>query len=282
MPKWLLILFLSFSLLVEGQTTSTTVNDISQLNPIKVAAVITPTTTAEIVNAVKQSGIVSIGGARHSMGGQIATEQSLHIDMRKFNKVIAFSQVQKQVTVQAGITWRQLLEYIDKYDLAVSIMQSFADFTVGGSLSVNVHGRYVGQGPIILSVLALQVVLANGEVVHASPTQNAELFYGIIGGYGGLGVITECTLQLTHNSKVQRDDEVMPIKKYHHWFMQYIRNDTSVVFHNANIYPPDYTKVRAISFVQTRQKLSVKARLRPLDKSYATNRLGFKLAYPNG
>jgi len=31
-------------------------------------------------------------------------------------------------------------------------MQSYANFTVGGSLSVNVHGRYVNQGPLILSV----------------------------------------------------------------------------------------------------------------------------------
>jgi FAD/FMN-containing dehydrogenase len=272
------LLFVLFSILSVAQQSTVTVNDISQLNPIRVDRVITPTTTQEIVQAVKQSAIVSIGGSRHSMGGQIATEHSVHLDMRQFNKVVAFSAAQKRITVQAGITWRQVLEYIDKHDLSVSIMQSYADFTVGGSLSVNVHGRYIGQGPMILSVLGIQVVLASGEVVTASPNNNADLFYGVIGGYGGLGVITECTLQLTNNSKVERQDIVMPIKNYHQWFMKHIRNDTSVVFHNANMYPPKYDKVRAISFVQTNKAPTVKTRLRPLDKSYAANRFGFKLA----
>ncbi len=278
MRRWLLLIVVAVSVSSFAQNTSVVVNDISQLNPIEVAAVVTPTTTEEVVNAVKRASIISIGGSRHSMGGQIATEQSVHIDMRKFNKVLAFSAATKQVTVQAGITWRQLLEYIDKHDLSVSIMQSYADFTVGGSLSVNVHGRYIGQGPLILSVLSVQVVLANGEVVTASPSTNADLFYGIIGGYGGLGVITECTLQLTDNSKVERQDEVMPIRDYHKWFMKQIRNNTNVVFHNANIYPPKYDKVRAISFVQTKKPVTEKERLRPLDKSYAANRAGFKLA----
>ena len=74
----------------------------SQLNPIQVSAVITPTTTAEIADAVgHHAGPISIGGARHSMGGQIATEGSLHIDMRRFNRILEFSPATKTITVQA-------------------------------------------------------------------------------------------------------------------------------------------------------------------------------------
>ena len=39
-------------------------------------------------------------------------------------------------------------------------MQSYANFTVGGSLSVNVHGRYVGEGPIVGSVKAIRVAVS--------------------------------------------------------------------------------------------------------------------------
>src|SRR6185436_12342613 len=61
------------------------INDVSQLNPILVDQVITPTTTTEIADAVRlHPGPISIGGARHSMGGQIATEGALFIDMRRF------------------------------------------------------------------------------------------------------------------------------------------------------------------------------------------------------
>src|SRR3979411_1826449 len=90
------------------------VNDVSQLNPIHVSEVITPTTTEEIVTAVKtHSGPISIGGARHSMGGQTATAGALFIDMRSFNRILNFSPESKTITVQAGIRWRQIQEYID-------------------------------------------------------------------------------------------------------------------------------------------------------------------------
>ena len=51
--------------------------------------VITPTTTDEIVEAVRRSpGPIAIGGARHRMRGQIAAAGALHIDMRQFNRIL--------------------------------------------------------------------------------------------------------------------------------------------------------------------------------------------------
>lgn len=44
--------------------------------------------------------------------------------------------------------WRDLQDHLDPHDLSVRTMQSYANFSVGGSVSVNVHGRYVGHGPI--------------------------------------------------------------------------------------------------------------------------------------
>jgi hypothetical protein len=120
--------------------------DVTQLNPIHVGMVITPTTTQEIIESVKRyGGPISVGGARHSMGDQIATAGALHIDMRGFNKILAFSPSEKTITVQAGARWRQIQERIDPANLSVSIKQTYANFTVGGSLSVNVHGRYVAR-----------------------------------------------------------------------------------------------------------------------------------------
>ena len=194
---------------VEPPASPLVVNDVSQLNPIEVSAIITPTTTAEIADAVRRhGGPISIGGARHSMGGQIATTGALHIDMRGFNRILEFLPAAKTITVQAGATWRQIQERIDLANLSVKIMQSYANFTVGGSLSVNGHGRYVGLGPLIRSVKSLKIVLADGSIVEASPAERPTLFYGVIGGYGGLGVITEATLELTNNARVKRTTEV--------------------------------------------------------------------------
>ncbi len=113
-------------------TDDAVVNDITGLNRVRVARVLVPDSVEEISNAIAGStGPISIGGGRFSQGGQIAYPNSLHIDMRNLDEVVAFDAGEKEITVQAGITWRKLQEYIDAADLSVKIMQTYANFTVG-------------------------------------------------------------------------------------------------------------------------------------------------------
>ena len=270
---------------VADSSADTIVNDVTQLNPIRVHQVITPTTLGEIVDAVRShSGPISIGGGRYSMGGQTATEGALQIDMRNFDRVVRFSKENKEITVQAGITWRKLQEYIDPFDLSVQIMQSYDNFTVGGSLSVNVHGRYNGLGPIVLSVKSIRLVLADGEVVMASPVENSDLFYGAIGGYGALGVIAEATLQLTDNVRVERRSQVMPLSAYRAYFEKNVRSNPEVIFHNADIFPGAFDTVRVTSYVKTDKPVTIHERLVPPNADYSTDREIFALVadWPGG
>ena len=238
------------------------VNDITGLNPVHVAKIIKPQTTEQIIKAIKTStGPISIGGGRYSMGGQITYEDSLHIDMRSFNQVLAFDENAKTITVQPGITWRDLQEYIDPHNLSVRIMQTYANFTVGGSLSVNVHGRYIGEGPLIKSVLELKVVLANGDEVTATPTKNRDVFNGVIGGYGGLGVITEAKLSLTDNVKVERQTSLINVSEYKEHFAKNIEGNKDVVFHNGDLYPPDYDEVLNVTWLKSDKPLTIEDRL---------------------
>jgi len=249
------------------------VNDVSQLNPIHVHEVIAPTSVEEIVAVVRDhTGPISIGGGRYSMGGQTATDEALQIDMRQFKRVLAFSKDRKEITVETGITWREVQQYIDPYDLSVQIMQSYANFTVGGALSVNAHGRYVSQGPIVLSVVSIRLVLANGEIVTASPDEHSEFFYGAIGGYGGLGVIVEATLRLTDNVHVERQSSVMPLVAYRAYFEKSVRSNPDVIFHNADIYPTAYDTIRVSSYVRTPKPVTVSARLSDANADFSTER----------
>ena len=190
--------------------------------------------------------------------------------MRHYNKVLGLSLADKTITVQSGISWREIQEYIDPYNLSVSIMQTYANFSVGGSLSVNVHGRYVGATPVIGSVKSFWLVLANGQIITASPTENPALFYGAIGGYGGLGVISEVTLQLTDNTRLKRFDRTMPLSSYKAYFLNTIARDATAVFHNATIYPDDYTTVRAITFNATQEPATINKRLQAKNADHDT------------
>lgn len=263
--KKLITWYSCFCLLLPLTVYAVVVNDVTGMTPVQMASVIQPESTEEVAELVKHTtGPISIAGGKYSMGGQTAVQNGVQIDTQKLNHVIAFNPEQKLLTIEAGANWRQVQELIDPYGLSVKIMQSLADFSIGGSLSVNVHGRYMGAGPIILSVEQIKIVLADGSIVLASPQENSDIYYGAIGGYGALGVITEVTLRLTENVKVKRINDVMPISQYSSYFPEQIRSDRTAIFHNAIIYPPDFKKVRAVTFKQTDEPLTISARLRPL------------------
>jgi len=253
----------------EYESDNLIVNDVTGLNPIRVGQVITPSTIDEITMAIKSTeGPISIGGGRYSQGGQVAYTDSLHFDMRNFDKVVGFDPDKKEITVQAGITWRKIQDHVDSENLSVKIMQTYSNFTVGGSLSVNVHGRYIGEGPLVQSVNQIKIVLADGSVIVASPDSNSDVFYGAIGGYGGIGVIVEATLQLAENTKIERRTMPMAIASYKEYFFKEIRNNPDVVFTNADIYPPHYNKVLDVSWYKTDKPLTIEDRLIGTDEEY--------------
>ncbi len=228
------------------------INDVTGLNPIGVAGVVTPRTVDDVVQALRSTrGPVSIGGGRFSMGGQTASPGALQIDMRGMNRVLAFYPADCRIKVEAGIRWCDIQRFVDPHGLAVKIMQTYANFTVGGSLSVNVHGRYMGLGPLVLSVLWLQLVLASGETVECSPAMNPELFYGAIGGYGAVGVIVAAELDLAENVRVKRDSRRMPVAQYLEYFKNHVRADRQALFHNADLYPPHYRRLNAVTWRET-------------------------------
>jgi FAD/FMN-containing dehydrogenase len=255
------------------KTEERIIDDVTKLNPVLVDNVIRPKSIEELCELVKSTkGPISIGGGRFSMGGQTASPHTTHIDMRGLNQVIAFSEEEKLIKVQAGIRWCDIQRYIDPYDLSIKIMQTYANFTVGGALSVNAHGRYMGSGPVVLSVRSIDVVLADGSSVHASLTENRELFFGAIGGYNALGIIAQAELELADNVAVKRVYQKMKVEDYKQYFFDHIRNNPKAVFHNGDIYPPQYKRVRAVTWEETDEKPTVKTRLMPLKESYPVER----------
>ena len=248
--------------------------DVTQLSPIKVAGVTEIRGADDVRLALNRwSGNVSVGGGRFSMGGQTAVRDGFQLDMRSMNKLVAFDPVRQITRVQAGMRWRELQAAIDPAGLSVRTMQSYASFTVGGSVSVNCHGRYLGHGPVSESVRALQVVLPDGETVEASRQTNSELFYAAIGGYGGVGVITEVELNLDKNFRISRSMDRVALEDYPAWFAEKVQSDPKALLHNADLLPGKFDAPHCTTWVQTEDALSVQDRLTLPGKSYAKEAL---------
>lgn len=249
------------------------VNDVTGLNPVRVWAISKPRTVDEVIDAIRRTdSAVSVGGGHFSMGGQTASPGSLHLDMRELNQVLAFYPAEKVIRVQAGIRWCDIQRFVDPHGLAVKIMQTYANFTVGGALSVNCHGRYMGLGAVVMSVRAVKVVLADGSVQEASPESNAELFYAVIGGYNAVAVIVEAELSLADNVRVKRLARKMSAAEYIGHFESKVRYFQEAIFHNADLYPPHYRKVRSVTWARTDEATTEPRRLQLGGQGYRIDR----------
>lgn len=260
----------------EVRSEGSVINDVTRLNPVSVVAVVTPTTVEEVQVALRQSlGPVSVGGGRFSMGGQTASPGSIHLDMRQLNRIVRISVSERRITVQAGARWCDVQRAIDPLDLSVKTMQTYANFTVGGSVSVNCHGRYMGLGPIILSVRAVRIALANGDLVRCSREEKPELFFGVVGGYGALGVIVEVELDLEDNTRVERGSSILESTEYLSFFKQNVRTSKDAVFHNADLYPPHFSRLRTVTWTKTDAFVTKPARLMRVEPSHLAYRYLF-------
>ncbi len=203
-------------------------NDIhSKLNPTRVARVLRPCSTQEVVALVRDAAAtgrkVSICGARHAMGGQQFGEGTLLLDcshLANIGEVDAHGLIE----LGAGVKWRELVEALHSQQAGAEIIWTIRqkqtgadDLTLGGSLAANAHGRGLQMRPIIDDVEAFTLVNSSGEILRCSRSQNAGLFRLAIGGYGCFGIITSICLRLTPRLKLRRLvkittlDELMPI-----------------------------------------------------------------------
>jgi FAD/FMN-containing dehydrogenase len=197
-------------------TTGEIVNDIhSQLNRTLVRAVIQPDSIEALRAVVRKARVegraICVAGGRHAMGGQQFGTDTVLLDMSRMNRVIRFDAERREVEVEAGIQWPELIHALVEAQrgcfrqFGIIQKQTGADrLSLGGALAANVHGRGLRLKPIINDVEAFVIVDAGGNALSCSRSENAELFRLAIGGYGLFGIIARVTLRLAPRRKLER------------------------------------------------------------------------------
>lgn len=210
----------SYASAVPTDPADTLVNDVhSQLNATRVEKIIQPSTVTGIQAAIRSArangSSVCVAGGRHAMGGQQFADAGVLIDTRALNHVLAFDRERGLITVEGGIQWPELLEYLNRTQVdggqqwGIYQKQTGADrLSIGGALACNAHGRGLTLKPIIDQVEDIDVVGPDGDVRACSRTDRPELFRLAIGGYGLFGVMTRVQLRLRPRVKVRRVVEI--------------------------------------------------------------------------
>ena len=152
-----------------------------------IASCIEAARTAEVPLAVRAGG--------HSVAGASMCDGGLVIDVRALNEV-SVEPAARTARTGAGAMWAMFDAATQEHGLA----------TTGGRVSTTgVTGLTLGGGSGWLershglacdNLVAVELVTASGELVRASADEHAELFWGLTGGGGNFGVITEFEFRL--------------------------------------------------------------------------------------
>lgn len=136
-------------------------------------------------------------GLGRSYGDSAVSDAGVVIDTTRLDRYRAFDPATGRLTCEAGTSLAQILADFAPRGFLPMVSPGTKYVTVGGCIANDVHGKgHHVDGCFSQCTESFRIMLASGEVVNASPTSNADLYWANFGGMGLLGVIVDATIRL--------------------------------------------------------------------------------------
>ncbi|MGO8948761.1 MAG: FAD-binding oxidoreductase [Ktedonobacterales bacterium] len=136
-------------------------------------------------------------GAGHSYTDAAWNTGGMVVDLTPMRRIISWDPDHGVIRVEAGVTLSDILQVTWKDGWWPFATPSTPAVTIGGCIGMNVVGKNsVNCGTFGDHILALEVLLAGGNVLSLTPERDGKLFHAFVGSLGLLGIVISATLQL--------------------------------------------------------------------------------------
>ncbi|MEJ3404791.1 LLM class flavin-dependent oxidoreductase [Rathayibacter sp. YIM 133350] len=156
--------------------------------------VLRPATVAEVTDAVAYARAhthvpLSVRSGGHGISGRSTNDGGVVIDVGALNEITVLDEQRRLVRIGPGARWMDVAAALQPHGWALS-SGDYGGVGVGGLATAGGVGWLVREHGLTIDHLrAAEVVTADGSLVRASVDENAELFWGIRGAGGNLGVV---------------------------------------------------------------------------------------------
>jgi FAD/FMN-containing dehydrogenase len=167
--------------------------------------VVRPRSTADVVDALlyarQEHMPLTVRSGGHNLAGLTQVSDGMLIDMRRMNAVERVG-VSSRVRIGGGATWGEVAKALSSEGLALTAGDTadvgVAGLTLGGGIGWMVRE----YGLSIDSLVSVELVTADGEVLEVSDSEHPDLFWAVRGGGGNFGVLTRLEFEAHPVDKV--------------------------------------------------------------------------------
>jgi hypothetical protein len=225
------------------------------------AVIVAAQSAADIVEAVRFAAAHGLGVAVQATGhGNVRPADGAMLILTAGLDEVRIDAERQMAWVGAGVQWAAVLEAAQAMGLAPLLGSTPYVGAVGYTLGGGMGWLARKYGLATDSVLSFEVITADGELRRASATENSDLFWGLRGGGGSLGIVTGMEFRLYPVTTVYGGNLFYPMAQAKAIFQRYrewIANapdelTSSIVIMNFPAAPAVPAPLRGQRFVMVR------------------------------
>ncbi len=150
-----------------------------------------------LADASRRHVPVVLRGAGQSYGDAALAPEAIVVDLTRMRRILSWDPDQGVADLEPGVTVADLWQHALGDGWWPAVVPGTMRPTIAGCLAMNVHGKNNWQrGTTGDHCRELDLLLPSGDTVTVSRSHDPELFHGVIGSFGQLGVITRARVQL--------------------------------------------------------------------------------------